>query len=144
MNADLLFKLASTFVLMGWILLIFFPRWNKSGFIVEWGIAGILALAYTVLVLSGLGQFNPESFSTLASVKALFQEDSAVVAGWIHYLCFDLLTGLYIVRKAYQSGFSHWIAVLCLPFTFMFGPMGFLLFSIIRLAKGKVTVSENL
>lgn len=87
MNADLLFKLASTFVLIGWILLIFFPRWNKSGLIVEWGVAGILALAYTVLVLSGLGQFNPESFSTLANVKALFQEDSAVVAGWIHYLC---------------------------------------------------------
>lgn len=76
-----------------------------------------------------------ESFSTLANVKALFQNDNAVAMGWIHYLAFDLFVGAYIVRKSQALQISRWLYTIPLPFTFMFGPVGYLLFFIIKTVK---------
>ncbi|MGL1539768.1 abscisic acid-deficient protein Aba4 family protein, partial [Vibrio parahaemolyticus] len=45
--------------------------------------------------------------STLANVKALFQNDSAVAAGWLHYLAFDLFVGAYVVRRSIARGISR-------------------------------------
>ena len=37
-------------------------------------------------------------FSSLAGVGALFRQPAALLAGWLHYLAFDLLVGVAIVR----------------------------------------------
>jgi hypothetical protein len=71
----------------------------------------------------------------LANVKALFQNDNAVAMGWIHYLAFDLFVGAYIVRKSQQLQISRWLYTLTLPFTFMFGPVGYLLFFMLKTIK---------
>jgi hypothetical protein len=93
------------------------------------------------LILKDIGDFRADSFSTLANVKALFQNDNAVAAGWFHYLAFDLFVGAYIVRKSISLGISRWLYTLALPFTFMFGPMGYLIFFIVKSLKTKF-VSE--
>jgi hypothetical protein len=92
---------------------------------------------YSILISQGISEFKPDSFSTLANVKALFQQDNAVAAGWLHYLAFDLFVGAYVVRKSIQLGISRWIYTPILPFCFMFGPVGYLLFFMVKTIKTK-------
>jgi len=49
-------------------------------------------------------------------------------AGWIHYLAFDLMVGLFIVTDAARLGIAHWWLLPALFLTLMFGPAGLLLY----------------
>ena len=137
MTAASIFSFGNTFVLTGWVLLLFLPNWKYTQTIILSGIIVLFAALYSFLILKDIGSFNPESFSTLANVKALFQNDDAVAAGWLHYLGFDLFVGAYIVREAHSKQISRWIYTIALPFTFMFGPIGYLIFFIIKTIKTK-------
>jgi hypothetical protein len=135
MDAASIFSLGNTFILIGWILLIFLPNWKYTQAGILNGLIVLYSLIYSFLILQDIGDFNADSFSTLANVKALFQNDNAVAAGWFHYLAFDLFVGAYIVRKSISLGLSRWLYTLALPFTFMFGPLGYLIFFIMKTAK---------
>ncbi|MDP9230613.1 MAG: ABA4-like family protein, partial [Bacteroidota bacterium] len=90
--------------------------------------------------------FNPadeKSFGSLAGVMALFQNPRLLVAGWVHYLAFDLLTGVFIKNNSLKHGISHWLVIPCLFFTFMLGPVGLLLYMIIRWIVTKYYFAEN-
>lgn len=137
MQANSIFNFANSFVLLGWLLLLVLPHWKYTQAIVQNGIIVLFSALYSYLILKDIGSFNPDSFSTLAKVKALFTNDSAVAAGWLHYLAFDLFVGAYIVRKAKSLAIPRWLYSICLPFTFMFGPIGYLLFFIIKTIKTK-------
>jgi hypothetical protein len=137
MNASSIFSFGNSFVLLGWILLVFLPDWKYTQALVLNGIVVFFALLYSYLIGKDIGSFDPNSFSTLANVKALFQNDDAVVAGWLHYLAFDLFVGAYIVRESKKLGISRWMYTLILPFTFMFGPVGYFLFFISKTFKTK-------
>jgi hypothetical protein len=137
MTAASIFSFGNTFVLTGWVLLLFLPNWKYTQTIILSGIIVLFAALYSFLILKDIDSFNPESFSTLANVKALFQNDDAVAAGWLHYLAFDLFVGAYIVRAAQSEQISRWIYTIALPFTFMFGPIGYLIFFIIKTIKTK-------
>jgi hypothetical protein len=136
MNADLLFKSLNAFVIPGWLLLLLLPNWKYTLPLIRYGIVVVLAALYAYLILSSISGFNSESFSTLENVKHLFQNDNAVLAGWIHYLAFDLMIGTFIVEQAKLHQVPRWLCVFALPFTFMFGPMGYLLFVIMKSFKG--------
>lgn len=135
-----IFNFGNTFVLVGWLLLVFIPYWKYTQAIIMSGIIIILSIIYSFMILKDIGNFNPDSFGSLINVKALFQNDSAVAAGWLHYLAFDLFVGAYIMRKAKELGISRIFATICLPFTFMFGPMGYLLFFVIKTIKTKTVL----
>lgn len=135
MNASSIFTFANSFVLLGWILLIFLPNWKYTQTIILNGIVLLFSILYAYLLLKDISGFSVDSFSTLTNVKALFQNDNAVAMSWIHYLAFDLFVGAYIVKKSQQLQISRWLYTLTLPFTFMFGPVGYLLFFIIKTVK---------
>jgi Domain of unknown function (DUF4281) len=137
MDAASIFSLGNSFILIGWILLIFLPNWKYTQVIILNGLIVLYSVVYTYLILKDIGDFRADSFSSLANVKALFQNDNAVAAGWFHYLAFDLFVGAYIVRKSISLGISRWLYTLALPFTFMFGPIGYLIFFIIKSLKTK-------
>ena len=73
-------------------------------------------------------------FSSLSGVVSLFKSPRAVLAGWIHFLAFDLMVGLYIVTDAARLGITHWWLLPALFLTLMFGPAGLLLYLVIRYA----------
>ena len=141
MDAAKIFQIGNSFIILGWILLIFVPKWKHTQNIVLNGMIVLYSMVYGYLILKDIGDFNPESFNSLANVKALFQNDNAVAAGWFHYLAFDLFVGAYIVRKSISLGISRWLYTLALPFTFMFGPMGYLIFFIVKSIKTKSLTS---
>jgi hypothetical protein len=135
MEASIIFSLSNSFVLFGWILLLVFPNWKYTSNIVLYVVVLILALIYTAIILTTIQHFDVSSFSTLSNVKTLFQNDIALTAGWIHYLAFDLFVGYYIVNEGKKLSFARWQYTLCLPFTFMFGPIGLLMFVTIKWLK---------
>jgi hypothetical protein len=137
MTPSVLFDFVNFYAFLGWLLLLIAPNWKQTQVIIKFGILLVLAIVYSILVLKGISTFNIDDFSSLEKVKILFSKDEAIVAGWIHYLAFDLFVGAYIVRKSIEKCIPRWIYSLILPFTFMFGPVGFLVFTLVSLSKSK-------
>lgn len=132
MNPSQLFQIVNMLVLPGWLLLIFFPRWQWTHKIITGIIVTLLAAVYIFCIMK---VFNPDtikSFGTLQGVMVLFTHETAVLAGWIHYLAFDLMTGLFEIKNAQKNNISHLLVIPCLLFTFMFGPLGLLLYFLVR------------
>jgi hypothetical protein len=65
-------------------------------------------------------------------VSALFSNPWVLLAGWTHYLAFDLFIGGWEVRDAQRRGIPHLFIVPALVLTFLFGPAGLLLYLAIR------------
>jgi len=138
MKAEQIFSIASLIAMISWLLLVIAPRWVFTRKVVLSGaIPLLLSVAYLVLIAVFFGS-SIGGFSSLAGVMKLFTYEWMVLAGWIHYLAFDLLVGVWEVKDAQAKNISHWFVIPCLILTFMLGPIGFLLYSILRLflAKG--------
>ena len=139
MKAEQIFSIANLIAMLSWIILAIAPRWILTRKIVLSGaIPLLLSVAYLVLIVLFFGSADG-GFSSLAGVMKLFTNEWATLAGWIHYLAFDLFVGTWEVKDAQERGISHWFVIPCLFLTFMLGPIGFLLYSILRffLAKEK-------
>jgi hypothetical protein len=64
----------------------------------------------------------------------LFSSKGPLLAGWIHFLAFDLLIGRWQVDRVLAAGRPLLLRVLtlfCLFATLMFGPLGLLLFLVV-------------
>ena len=46
-------------------------------------------------------------FGSLADVATLFQKQELLLAGWIHYLAFDLFIGAWETRDAARNQIPH-------------------------------------
>ncbi len=137
MNAETLFSIVNTTALAGCLFLVFVPRWNWTRkIVISGGIPLLLSVAYLILIVMFFGQ-TEGSFGSLEGVMKLFTNKWGVLAGWIHYLAFDLFVGSWEVKDSQEKGISHWFVIPCLILTFMLGPIGFLLYSIIRFFAAK-------
>jgi hypothetical protein len=58
----------------------------------------------------------------------LFTDHWLVLAGWVHYLAFDLFIGSWQVRDARRNRVPFLLVLPCLLLTFLFGPIGLLLY----------------
>lgn len=134
MSNETLFSIANTTALLMWILLAVAPgvRWVPR--VVTTTAAALLAVLYVTLLATTPW---PEGggFGTLAQVGTLFSVPRVLLAGWVHYLAFDLLVGSWEVRDARERGIPHWLVVPCLFGTFMFGPAGWLAYMAIRVVS---------
>lgn len=146
MTAELLFSLCGYLVMPAWLLLIVAPKWSWTQKLVHhaW-IPALLAVAYIYAFVQG--QPSPEGggFGSLAQVQILFQQPWILLAGWIHYLAFDLFVGAWEVRDAQRLGVNHLLVIPCLGLTFMAGPVGLLLYFLFRYAaKRRLGTTEVL
>ena len=132
---EIIFSLANEISLLSWIVIIIFPFKNwTSRYIIAIPIS-LLSLAYLSMVFTALG--GEGGFSTLHEVMLLFQSEKAVLIGWIHYLAFDLMVGMYIVNNAKLQGINRFIIVPALILTFILGPVGLLTYFLIRIIYTK-------
>lgn len=138
---DSLFGIANLWALVCWIALIALPRNAILQSAVFYAGAGLLCLAYAVLMALVLGGLvdpasvdggSEASFSTIEGVRGIFMSDGGVTIGWIHYLAFDLFVGIWIAKDADHKGFSRWVQAPILFLTLMAGPAGLLVWLIIR------------
>jgi Domain of unknown function (DUF4281) len=132
MTPDQLFQLANPLAMLGWLALLLAPLAPRLAQVVSaTAIPLLLSLAYAGLVLA-FWWAAPGGFSSLADVQLLFTNPHIALAGWLHYLAFDLFLGAWEVRTARSDGIPHWMVVPCLVLTFLFGPAGLLAFAILR------------
>jgi hypothetical protein len=132
---DFLFSLANPLAMVGWALLVLAPRWRFTKRLVLSGAWSLgLAVVYAVLITTHYlnGNGGEGGFGSLAQVAALFQDPWALLAGWVHYLCFDLFVGAWEVRDAQRRGVPHGWLVPALALTFLFGPVGLLVYFGVR------------
>ncbi len=127
MPPDTLFQFANTGVLAGWLALALYPLAPRVVTVVALAFPLALALLYCGLVLANWAGAAGD-FTTLAGVMQLFTTPELALAGWVHYLAFDMLVGLWIARAARSNGIPHLLVLPCLGLTLMFGPAGFLSF----------------
>ena len=124
---DFIFQLSGGAALIGWIGLMFVPRWRGLAVGLALCIIALLAVAYASLIAVWWSRAQG-GFNSLDDVALLFQTRGALLAGWLHYLAFDLFVGRYIVAQAQIAKIPHWSIVPALILTFMFGPIGLLTF----------------
>ena len=103
----------------------------------------ILATAYILLIWQGRSAFEGGGFGSIEEIRALFANDGVLVAGWFHYLAFDLFVGTWIAREGIERRIPALLLLPCLFLTFLFGPAGFLLFLVLRLAFRERLVPET-
>ena len=134
MTPEALFSICSTLVVPAWVLLAFAPRWKWTARIALSGVIPlVLGVVYGALILRWIGSTNG-GFGSLGAVFALFQNPWLLLAGWIHYLAFDLIIGCWEVTDAAENRVPHPIVIPCLVLTFMFGPVGLLTYWLVRVA----------
>jgi hypothetical protein len=123
------------FNLLGWGALILFPSWALlDQFILV--IAGYgLCSIYTLSLLMGSKcdhQPLQGHILTFSGVMKLMALPRMVLPSWIHFFSFDLIAGWYVVHNSQLYDISHWMIIPCLIFGFMLGPLGLLLYLLLR------------
>jgi len=139
MTPEQVFNIANVFALVGWIALVFLPSHPAA---VE-GIArtlvpGLLSLAYVAIIIPALfGGGGGGSLGSFEGVASILNQPWILVAGWLHYLAFDLLVGTWEVTTARSEGIPHYAVLPCLLLTFILGPVGFIAFLAVRGTLGR-------
>jgi hypothetical protein len=130
MTADQIFPIANLIAMLSWILLAVLPnrRW-VTDVITGVTVPALFAAVYTAIAIAVFPRVEG-GFNSLAGVAALFANRWMLLAGWLHYLAFDLLIGTWEARDSLARGVPRWVLVPCLFLTFMFGPAGWLLYVI--------------
>src|SRR5215471_12795515 len=132
MTAENVFSMVNLLAIAGWVMLIFAGRTRWAGTLVTGAVLPLLfSVLYSGLIVAHWRDADG-GFSTLAAVQALFSNPWLLLAGWVHYLAFDLFIGSWEVRDAMERNIPHWSVVPSLILTFLFGPAGLLLYFVIR------------
>ena len=137
MQPEQLFQIATNIAMAGWLMVIIYPLWKHAGKVAAGIAVMLLCVLYTGLVATNFNADDFKNFGSLAGVSTLFQNPWMLLAGWVHYLAFDLMMGLYVVSDARKQGLNHWLMVPVAFLCFMFGPVGLLVYAIIRQVKKK-------
>ena len=138
-NPDFLFSICSGLAMLGWLALAVSPH-GAAWAPVARKLAGqaiplVLALVYVWLFAAkGMGDGG---YDSLAAVKRLFAVPELLLAGWLHYLAFDLFVGAWIADRAGELRLPHLLVLPLLALTFMFGPAGLLAFALVRAFRSR-------
>lgn len=134
MDVEQIFSMAGMLAMLGWLLLVILPRQPIAQRVAGIALPLILSVVYLVLIAQHL-QGAEGGFGSLADVASLFKKPELLLAGWIHYLAFDLFIGAWEIRDSHRHGIPHLVMIPCLLMTFMLGPIGLLFYFAIRTAK---------
>ncbi len=136
MDWSIIFGLVNVVALLCWAALILLPRSSTLSTLIFYVGIGLLCLIYGVLLvllltgaISGAGEAG---FTSIEGIRSIFRTDAGVVVGWTHYLAFDLFVGLWISRDADNKHFSRWLQAPILLLTFVAGPLGLLVWYVVR------------
>ena len=138
MTLEGLFSAFSGFVLLGWLALLVAPLRRGVAVTAARWVAVNLCGGYFAMLVAGLAGPGPPpgaSFDSLSGVRLLLSTPEALLAGWVHYLAFDLFVGSWQVEDAPAANIPHWMLLPCLALTFVAGPVGLLLYFVIKAAR---------
>lgn len=141
---DQWFAIAGQAAMTGWMVLIFLPRrWPLLLALPRFVIPFAISLIYAGFAMSHIFTVEGGGFGSLDQVAALFSSREMLLAGWVHYLAFDLFVGGWIAVEADKIGLNRVVQAPILLATFMLGPVGLALFLVIRLIIGRPAVAPS-
>jgi hypothetical protein len=144
MSPETVFNACNLLAMVAWLFLIVTGSfWMEVDKFMICVVIVLLAVVYSWLIFSAFKRWDIQSFGSLDQVMNLFKDPTMVTAGWVHYLAFDLMTGTWITRNASKLGIRYWLIIPCQLLTFMFGPMGLLVYLLIRWAVTKRYFAPN-
>jgi hypothetical protein len=133
----MIFSMGGALAMTGWLVLLGSPLAPRlADAVAAHAIPIVISVAYAGLILA-FWSSGEGGFDSLDNVARLFETRELLLAGWLHYLAFDLFIGAWIVRTARAEAIPFWMVVPCLPATFLFGPVGYLAFVMIRTARAR-------
>ena len=142
-NIEILYYWVNFGVLPFWLILIFFPQSNICKYLVT-SIFPIFILsgAYVfILYKSYLNSFdfisNFDLYIGIESLSGLFTNKSFLIMFWIHFVTINLFTGGWIVRDSQRLGINKILLILPLVITYLIGPLGLLIYWLIRIFHAK-------
>lgn len=127
MTPEGLFALTGPLVAVGWLLLVLGPRgvgWLDAvpALVIPLGLSAVYAgLVLVHFAATGGG------YGSLAEVRLLFASDWMLLAGWVHYLAFDMMVGAWLAARMDGAGIGRLVQAPILGATFLFGPVGVIL-----------------
>ena len=140
MSWETAYLVINALVLPAWAMLILLPKAILTRRLVHsmlWPL--VMGLIYIGFLVNGMffGQVDEAAgFGSLAGVMALFDHPNGTLTGWTHYLAFDLFVGAWIGRDSQRRGLHHGLVIPCQLGAFIFGPVGLVLYAILRLVTG--------
>ncbi len=125
---------------VGWGLMILLPGWSVTKRLVEWiAFPVAISLIYVVgvaAVLSETGFGVMADFGSAEGVIELLANPNVALIVWIHMSALDHLVGVGIFRDNLRHNVVPIpIQSLLLVLTLLFGPIGFLTYWIVRVAR---------
>ena len=144
MTPDAIFQYCSTLAMIGWLILIIVsPFWERFDKFLIGIVITLFAIVYAWMIVQSFNSDDFQKFGSLEGVMELFTNKTMVTAGWVHYLAFDLLTGIWMKKNSLTYNISHWLLIPCLILTFMLGPIGLLLYLIVRSFAARNYFAKN-
>lgn len=132
MTYDFLFTASNTLAITGWVLLLFLPKWIWTQRLISAVIIPVLLGGIYLYLFMAHRATVQGSFQSLEELQILMENPGFLIAGWVHWLSFDLFIGAWQVRDADRLGIQHWHIIPCLIFTGLYGPLGLLIYFTIR------------
>lgn len=146
MSAGTLFHVANITVITCWVVLLaglFWPPMRDLARLLgQVMVPLLLGTLYCLLLFANLGQVDG-SFGSLTGVRSLFFNDGILLAGWLHYLIFDLFIGTWVRDDAEKWGLNRYTLIPCLLLCFLIGPLGLLLYIMLRSLLGTKPVLSD-
>ncbi|WP_298307964.1 ABA4-like family protein [uncultured Erythrobacter sp.] len=144
-----MFGYAGQTAMLGWLILIFLPRrWGWLVAIPRYVVPFGLSLLYAGLAMTRFFQIEGGGYGSLDQVAVFLGDREMLLAGWVHYLAFDLFIGGWIAVQCDKLGINRLLQAPILMLTFMFGPVGLALFMVMRAgyfrkSEGSIPVRET-
>lgn len=139
MSHETIFNFFNSGILLFWLFLLVFPKkaFTKKIIAYPWVPLGV-ALGYVYFISTATGIFSGDFYS-LNGLTEMFHNATSpgVAAGWLHYLAFDFWVGCWILKNSQEKGIKHSWMILPLLCTFMLGPVGIILYTLVLLIQKK-------
>ena len=140
MTYETIFNIYNTGILIFWLLLLVFPKSKLTQKMTDFPwIPLVIAFGY-IYFLGTSDSIFPVDFSSLSGLTEMFQNSNprGVAAGWLHYLAFDFWVGCWILRDSQKKGVKHAFIIFPMLFTFMLGPVGVIIYTLVLAFQKKL------
>lgn len=137
---ETIFNIFNSGILLFWMLLLFFPKQSITQKVIAYPwVPLVIAFGYIYFMGMTSGTFSAD-FSSLNGLTKMFQNANpqGVAAGWLHYLAFDFWVGCWMLKNSQEKGVKHLWMLVPMLFTFMLGPVGIIIYTLVLLVQGKL------